>query len=93
MFERPAGVGGTTCSACHGAERFEARVGDVSTYSSYALAPERERVVPVGLVEQRALDCDPTQDAERCALLTAIFGHGDVEAASFTPETRICTSP
>lgn len=84
----------TRCGTCHGDERFAGMVGDVPSYTSSALAPEPHRVVPVGFVEQHARDCQDEDDpSERCALLGAVFGHGDVGSGGFRIEDRICVTP
>jgi hypothetical protein len=83
----------TSCSLCHDAERYAGKLDEVSMYTTQALAPEAERLIPIGLVEQYARDCDPERDAERCALLEALFAHGDVTAGSFRTDTRICVTP
>lgn len=86
----------TRCSTCHGDDRFAGMVGEVPSYTSNALAPEPQRVVPVGFVEQHARDCqgeDEPSDPERCALLGAVFGHGDVGAGGFRIDDRICVTP
>ncbi len=83
----------TSCSLCHDSERYVGKVGDVSTYTSNALAAEADRVIPIGFVEQHARDCDPTRDPVRCAMFEGIFAHGDVTAGRFDDQTRICVSP
>lgn len=92
-FERPLFGDATTCSLCHASERYAGKVGDVSTYTSVALAAEADRVLPIGLVEQYARDCDPTVDPSRCEMLEAVFAHGRVGAGSFDGATQICVSP
>ncbi len=83
----------TSCSLCHGSERYAGKVDDVSTYTSDALAVEADRVIPIGLVEQHARDCDSTRDPDRCAMFEGIFAHGDVTAGQFDGMTRICVTP
>jgi hypothetical protein len=81
------------CSTCHDSTQFAGMVGDVATYTSESLAPEPARVVPIGFVAQHARDCDGATDTERCVLLGAVFGHGEVRAGEFRPEDRICITP
>jgi len=83
----------TSCGLCHGSERYAGKVGEISTYTSDALAAEADRVIPIGLVEQHARDCDPTRDPARCDLFEGIFAHGDVVAGRFDDQTRICVTP
>lgn len=89
--------GASRCGGCHGDERPAAIVANVPSYSSTALAPEADRVVPTGFVRQHARDCSDTapegDDAQRCALLGAVFGHGEVVAGVFRAEDQICVAP
>lgn len=78
------GEDGTGCGICHGSEAPapeypQAFVSDALRF------PDFETVAFADL--RREYDhCDPAVQPERCARLTALFGHGPVEPAAF-PET------
>ncbi|HWB73620.1 MAG TPA: hypothetical protein VG755_01670 [Nannocystaceae bacterium] len=84
---------GTSCALCHADERFTEDVEGLSTYTSEALAPEPEREISVAFVEQHARACVDADPSDRCALLQAVFAHGDVHERAFPPEARICITP
>ncbi|MDC0672944.1 hypothetical protein [Nannocystis radixulma] len=78
------GVDGTNCGVCHAEEVSEPRYPQA--FVSDALRfPEFEEVA-FAVVREAYERCDPGAQPERCARLTALFGHGPVEAAAF-PET------
>jgi hypothetical protein len=79
--------GATNCSTCHGLERAHEDIE--GAYVSEALQPDPELAVPLSFVRQSASDCDPGDEPQRCAMLQALFLHGDVEATPF-PAYRIC---
>lgn len=75
------GVDGTNCGVCHAEEVAEPRYPQA--FVSDALRfPDFEEVA-FAVVREQYEDCDPTAQPERCARLTALFGHGPVEAAAF----------
>lgn len=84
---------GTSCALCHADERFAEAVEDLPTYTSEALAPEPAREISVAFVEQHARACADAEPSDRCALLQAVFAHGDVHEHAFPPEARICITP
>ena len=78
------GVDGTNCGICHAEEVAEPRYPQA--FVSDALRfPDFEEVA-FAVVRDAYEHCDPAAQPERCARLTALFGHGPVEAAAF-PET------
>ncbi|MEZ4239615.1 MAG: hypothetical protein R3F59_26365 [Myxococcota bacterium] len=66
--------GGTGCGVCHGGE-----VAVGAAYASRAIRPLPERVVPLDQVAAEASACGEAADP-RCAVLRAVFGHGEVVA-------------
>lgn len=81
---------GTSCGACHDREQHWETVNDVAMFASEALQyPPEDDVSPayVGALAQR---CDPAVTPERCAMLTAVFAHGDVELQRLPETIRIC---
>lgn len=79
--------GATNCATCHGLERAHEAIE--GAYVSEALQPDPELAVPLSFVRQSARDCDAGEEPQRCAILQALFLHGDVETAEF-PAYRIC---
>ncbi|MEM6992955.1 MAG: hypothetical protein AAF721_20735 [Myxococcota bacterium] len=89
-FDRVRVGEATTCSVCHDGE---APVDALAVaYGSETLRPLPEFDVPVANLRSEAQRCqDMSADARppRCALLGALFGHGDVEPGTL-PAGRIC---
>jgi hypothetical protein len=73
--------GGTTCAVCH-----EGEVAvDEGVYASSWLQPVPRSLVPLDDVAAEAEACGAAND-ERCALLKAVFDHGEVVHTPFPPE-------
>lgn len=70
----PPELGGTSCGVCHEGE-IEVTPGE---FASAPLRPDPSRVVPLSLLREEHALCDPREDAERCAMLDAIFDPGPV---------------
>lgn len=71
----------TTCGVCH-----DGRVpvlGIEGAVESEVLRPADRELVPVDELEGEARDCDSELEPERCAMLSALFQHGEVLAAEF----------
>lgn len=82
-FERlPFGEGVTSvCGFCHGGEyRSDDYAGG---FISEAFRPAYWTDVDLALVRAEWENCDPSAEPERCALLEAVFGRGEFEAAEF----------
>ena len=92
-YERTILGEGTSCALCHADERFAGDVEGLSTYTSEALAPERDREISIAFVEQHARACADADPTERCALLESVFAHGEVHERPFPAEARICVTP
>jgi len=76
--------GGTTCRFCHPREEPAPTVSP-SAFVSGAFSPvARARVDIEGLRAERQ-SCDEATEPERCALLGAIFDHGEVRGRDFPP--------
>ena len=69
---------GTPCGGCHGRE---VEVGE-GIYASLPLRPASDRLVPLPSVRNEATACLDVE-TDRCALLRALFGHGEVVHAPF----------
>jgi len=78
----------TTCGSCHGSETLVEGVSGASRFVSDVLRPRNLEIVPLEFVRHEAEICPPGVDAERCAILTALFGHGEVTRGAFSPEAR-----
>lgn len=74
---------GTSCGTCHGQEQPERTLNGTTVYSSRALQPAPQELVPVESVRGEAQKCDEAAEPERCVLLKAIFSHGAVEHQPF----------
>lgn len=85
--------GGSTCNGCHGGERLSDTVTVTDAFVSEALQPPPDLVVSVAFVQQLATGCDTAVEPERCAMLAAIFDHGEIVAHPFPADNRICRSP
>jgi hypothetical protein len=76
----------TGCAFCHADEQRDPGLIAAPAFVSLALRPfEHQRVPLSGLQEERAT-CDPAIEPERCALLDALFGGGDVADWEFPKE-------
>jgi hypothetical protein len=76
----------TGCAFCHADEQPDPSITAAPAFVSRALRPfERQRVPLSGLEEEHAT-CDAAIEPERCALLDALFGGGDVADWDFPVE-------
>ncbi|MEO1269444.1 MAG: hypothetical protein AAFX99_15250 [Myxococcota bacterium] len=79
----------TSCSLCHAAEEeLPDTVGRGRVFVSRALRPVDTEWVELDAVRAEHASCDPVQEAERCALLEAMFEHGHVYQGAFPEEMR-----
>ncbi len=69
------GARGTSCGVCH-ADEIEVAPGE---FASLPLRPVPSTLVALETLRQEHELCDPAADADRCAMLAAIFEHGPVE--------------
>jgi hypothetical protein len=71
----------TTCGVCH-----DGRVpvlGIEGAFESEVLRPADRELVPLAELEEEARRCDAELEPERCAMLGALFQHGEVIPAEF----------
>lgn len=73
----------TTCSICHGAETRVETITFAEAYASTAFRPPAGSLV--GLDEFKLEDqaCNFDLEPERCAIIRAFLGHGEVRSKSF----------
>lgn len=85
-FERLPQDGITTCGVCH-----DGRVPALDTagaFESEVLRPVDEELVPLAELEEHARSCDAELEPERCAMLGALFQHGEVIGTEFPRSLR-----
>jgi hypothetical protein len=76
----------TTCGVCH-----NGRLpvwGIEGAFESEVLRPADEELVPLTVLEDEARSCDAQLEPERCALLGALFQHGEVIPTEFPRSVR-----
>ena len=76
----------TTCGVCH-----DGRVpalGIQGAVESEVLRPADRELVPLANLEDEARSCDAALEPERCAMLGALFQHGEVIGAEFPRSVR-----
>lgn len=74
----------TNCSFCHGAEEQDPSIAFTRAFLSRAFRPLDNLHVDLDQLAQGALTCDPALEPERCALLNATFGWGEVLERPFS---------
>jgi hypothetical protein len=72
----------TTCGFCHGGETL-VESSFTGIYESQALRPLPNQKVSLEEVALAAANCDASAQPARCAVLKAIFGHGEVVHREF----------
>lgn len=80
-----SGAGSSSCGVCHVGESAANAAGlppDVALESD-VLLPFDSFEVPVDSLRAEANSCDPAAEPSRCALLSALFAHGEVRQGSF----------
>ena len=80
------GAGATSCSLCHAGEEVAYHAGTARAFSSAALRPTEESLVSLSSMQEQAETCDAAAEPGRCALLDALFDHGDVRSQAFPEE-------
>lgn len=81
---------GTSCGTCHDREQHWGTVEDVPVFASEALQYPAEDDVSPAYVGALAQTCDTAESPQRCAMLTAVFAHGDVVPQRLPELIRIC---
>jgi len=88
------GERGTLCGACHRQESLDHVEGTSQIFSSVAFRPDPHTRVRLDPVRDQATSCDWQAQPDRCELLWALFGGGEVVDVEFptTMETFITSS-
>jgi hypothetical protein len=86
-FDRIRSGAGTSCRFCHRDEEPQ-EVGGAEAFVSTALAPTFRDVIELDRVRAERQACDPSAEPFRCAVLGALFDHGEVRAGTFPPEVQ-----
>ena len=73
----------TTCGGCHGEEEPASDIPFARAFISRALRPVPAERVGLEELHREAVDCDALAEPERCAMLIALFGQGEVIDAEF----------
>jgi hypothetical protein len=79
---------GTVCRLCHANEQHEETPGIPNVFSSQALKPRPETLVPVSILSLAAQTCDWQTEPHRCEMLTALFNGGPVTEGAFPDDMR-----
>ncbi|HKO92512.1 MAG TPA: hypothetical protein VJU61_15230, partial [Polyangiaceae bacterium] len=74
------------CGVCHNGHL--PVLGIQGAFESEVLRPADDELVPLPQLEEEARSCDAELEPERCALLEALFPHGEVVGAEFPRSVR-----
>jgi len=86
LFDRVQEGDRTKCGQCHNAETYVTREGfPEGAFESDVLQPYDTLEVSVDLQLAETAACDPAVEPRRCALLDAIYTHGDVVQSPLWP--------
>ncbi|MEM9457358.1 MAG: hypothetical protein AAGF11_24475 [Myxococcota bacterium] len=84
---------GTSCGVCHGAEAQVSTIDVATAWASDVFQDDPDQELSLSFLRQSARDCDPQAEPERCEMLGAIFGHGEVDAGDLARDALICRPP
>jgi hypothetical protein len=73
----------TTCSACHAGEEPAEDISFTRAFVSQALRPAPGERVGLGELVSESHACDTNAEPERCGMLNAVFGAGEVVDTDF----------
>lgn len=77
---------GTICGGCHSGEEPAPQITDGRAFESVVFRPRQSEEVDLGYLKDQTRACDVAAEPQRCSLLTALFGHGDVTIRQFSPD-------
>lgn len=81
---------GSTCGICHGSETRVESITFANAWASDVYQDEPELGLSLSFLRQNALDCDPEAEPQRCGMLDALFGHGEVVPGDLPRDSIIC---
>jgi hypothetical protein len=84
-FEHVRRGEGTSCRFCHPSEERATELPDAPAYVSGAFSPTLRSRVSLENLRQERIRCDPAVEPTRCAMLGAVFDHGEVRWKDFPP--------
>lgn len=73
----------TTCGGCHPGEQQESEISGMRTFTSLALRPRPQELVSAASLDHELSICDRAREPQRCAMLDALMGWGQVTDRSF----------
>ena len=79
---------GTICGSCHAGEQLAPQITATQAFESNIIQPRPSTLVSLDWMQNLTATCDPTQDPDRCAILTGVFGHGAVVEGAFPPDAQ-----
>lgn len=74
---------GTNCRSCHRAEKQVGLVDAIPIFDSWAYQPEKDTLVDLDQFKKEYNVCNFDKEPERCEIITALFGNGEVQNQSF----------
>lgn len=77
----------TTCFVCHDSEDDEP--GYPNGRSSLIVRPRTKSLVPLTTLQSEFASCDPNEEPERCAMLTALVAWGPLEHRAFDKDLPV----
>jgi hypothetical protein len=93
VYDRIRLGNGTSCGFCHGFELPAAGVAITQAYESVIFRPLESQQVDLAFLRSEYDACDRQAEPDRCAMLAAVFGHGELEAQAFSPAARTIYDP
>lgn len=77
---------GTTCRACHRAEKQVSEIEGTGIFESWAFQPDKETLVDLQNLKTEAKNCNSSIEPERCKIIRALLDPGQVRTQSFPAE-------
>jgi hypothetical protein len=85
--------GWTSCGVCHGHEVPASAPLPASARESDIFRPLQTQEVDLDFLRDQSTTCDAQREPQRCAMLTAIFAHGDLQPRWFSNNARTIYDP
>jgi hypothetical protein len=87
-YERIVEGTGTSCGGCHRSEKPRADLASAPVFESDVLRPRSRDEISLPWLKGEALACDRKKEPQRCAMLSAIFDHGELVDQKFSPDAN-----